>query len=357
MVRKILHIDLDAFFCAVEEQRNPALRGKPFAVGGRPSERGVVASCSYAARAFGVHSAMPMARAVQICSGLQVVHANHKAYREVSRQVMKRLYELTSLVEQISIDEAFLDVSELVEASAAISRRLQERIGDELDLPCSIGAATNKLVAKIANNVGKSNARGGGPPNAITVVPPGEEAAFLALLPVQELWGVGPKTAARLEELGVLTIGDLAGLPAYELTSRFGKHGAEMALRARGIDDRPLETEHVTKSISQETTFNRDIGEEQALRRTLTELAHEVADNVQREGFCCQTVKIKVRWHDFSTLTRQTTLPLPTDQKVEIERAAQWLFGRVWKPGRMVRLLGVGVSGLRPSVKQLSLWG
>ncbi|MBI4771414.1 MAG: DNA polymerase IV, partial [Chloroflexi bacterium] len=206
MPRKILHLDLDAFFCAVEEQRDPALRGQAFAVGGRPEARGVVASCSYAARRFGVRSAMPMARAVKLCSGLIIVPSRHKVYSDVSRQVMERLYDLTPLVEQISIDEAFLDVSDLPESGEALARRLQATMRDELRLPCSLGVATNKLVAKIASDVGKAAARTGAPPNAILVVPPGEEAAFLAPLPAAALWGVGPKTATRLAGLGIHTI-------------------------------------------------------------------------------------------------------------------------------------------------------
>ncbi len=212
MPHKIMHLDLDAFFCAVEEQRDASLVGKPFAVGGKPSERGVVASCSYAARQSGVHSAMPMARAVKLCPGLLVVPARHGVYSAVSRQVMARLHNLTGLVEQISIDEAFMDVSDLPEPGLVLAQRLQATIREELSLPCSIGVATNKLVAKMATDVGKASRRGGQPPNAIQVVPPGQEAAFLAPLPIQALWGVGPKTAARLNELGVRTVGDLANL-------------------------------------------------------------------------------------------------------------------------------------------------
>ena len=273
MPRKILHLDLDAFFCAVEELHNPALRGKPFAVGGRPESRGVVASCSYAARQFGVHSAMPMARALRLCPGLLVVSTRHGVYGDYSRQVMDRLYQLTALVEPISIDEAFLDLSDLPEPGLEIARRLQSRIQQELGLPCSLGVATNKLVAKIATDTGKAARRGPTPPNAITVVPPGEEAAFLAPLPVSALWGVGPKSAARLEGMGIHTIGDLAQMSPAALVSHFGKNGADLARHARGIDDAPVVTTHEVKSISQETTFERDLRESEALRRTLLDLS------------------------------------------------------------------------------------
>ena len=188
----ILHLDLDAFFCAVEETRNPDLRGKAFAVGGKPDERGVVASCSYAARQYGVRSAMPMARALRLCPGLLVVPGRHALYGEVSRQVMARLRAITPATEQISIDEAFLDISSIDESPEALARKLQAEIRDDLGLPSSIGIAGNKLVAKIATEVGKKAGRGNSAPFGLTIVPAGEEAAFLAPLPADMLWGVGP---------------------------------------------------------------------------------------------------------------------------------------------------------------------
>ena len=356
MSRKVLHLDLDAFYCAVEEQRDPALRGKPFAVGGRPEERGVVSSCSYAARKFGVRSAMPMSRAVRLCPSLIVVPARHKAYGEVSRQVMERLHALTPLVEQISIDEAFLDVSDLSEPGEVIARRLQEVIRDEFGLPCSLGVAANKLVAKIASDVGKAAARSGGPPNAIQVVPSGQEVEFLAPLPVMMLWGVGPKTATRLEELGIKTMGDLARWPEADLARRFGKVGHELSRHARGLDDRPIVTTREAKSISQETTFVRDIRDGVLLRRTLRSLADQVGRRLRQEGLSGTTVKLKIRWPDFTTPTRQTTLQQPTDQDEVIYTVALKLFEQIWKTSQPVRLIGVGVSGLGPRSRQLGLW-
>ena len=356
MSRKVLHLDLDAFYCAVEEQRDPALRGKPFAVGGRPEERGVVSSCSYAARKFGVRSAMPMSRAVRLCPSLIVVPARHKAYGEVSRQVMERLHALTPLVEQISIDEAFLDVSDLSEPGEVIARRLQEVIRDEFGLPCSLGVAANKLVAKIASDVGKAAAHSGGPPNAIQVVPSGQEVEFLAPLPVMMLWGVGPKTATRLEELGIKTMGDLARWPEADLARRFGKVGHELSRHARGLDDRPIVTTREAKSISQETTFVRDIRDGVLLRRTLRSLADQVGRRLRQEGLSGTTVKLKIRWPDFTTPTRQTTLQQPTDQDDVIYTVALKLFEQIWKTSQPVRLIGVGVSGLGPRSRQLGLW-
>jgi DNA polymerase-4 len=354
--RKIIHLDLDAFFCAVEEQLNPSLRGKAFAVGGRPEERGVVASCSYAARRYGVRSAMAMARALRLCPQLIIVSSRHGKYSQVSRQVMAHLHAITPQVEQISIDEAFLDVSDLPQPAEAIARQLQVRVQADPGLPCSLGVATNKLLAKIANDVGKASFRGEGPPNAITVVPPGQEAAFLAPLPVEALWGIGPKTAEHLAEIGIRTIGELAKRSEIELMRLFGKNGYDLALRARGIDDRPIVTSHAVKSISQETTFAQDTRHAKVLEHTLFQLAAGVGTRLRRNHLTGTTVKIKVRWADFTTLTRQVTLEHTTDQDKEIYHTALSLFYKIWHPGQPVRLLGVGVSGLKEHVLQLSLW-
>jgi DNA polymerase IV len=356
MPRTIVHLDLDAFFCAVEEQRDPTLRGKAFAVGGSPDARGVVSSCSYAARRFGVRSAMPMTHALRLCPGLIVVASQHSAYRTASHQVMARLHDLTPLVEQLSIDEAFLDLTDLAEPGEALARQLQATIRDQLGLPCSLGVATNKLLAKIATDVGKAAAHTSGPPNAILVVPPGGEAAFLAPLPTTALWGVGPKTAERLGELGMHTIGDIARWREADLGRRFGKHGYDLALRARGIDDRPVVTSREAKSISKETTFARDVSDAALLHQTLRTLAAEVGQRLRREGLSGTTITLKLRWADFTTLTRQTTLGQPTDQEDAIWATATQLFDRIWRTGQWVRLLGVGVSGLGPAPRQLGLW-
>jgi len=356
MTRKILHLDLDAFFCAVEEQRDPALRNRPFAVGGRPEGRGVVASCSYAARRFGVHSAMPMSRAVRLCPQLEIVPPRFKAYSAASRQVMEFLQSVTPLVEQISIDEAFLDVSDLPESGDVLARQLQAAIRDKLGLPCSLGIATNKLLAKTATDVGKASSKSESTPNAILVVPAGEEAVFLAPLPVRMLWGVGPKTEAHMAELGWRTIGDLARQSEEFLARHFGKLGRDLALRARGIDERPVVTTHQIKSVSQETTFAKDVGDRNTLERTLRSLSERVGRRLRRHRFCGVTIKLKLRNPDFTTLSRQTTLSQATDQDADIYGAALKLFEKIWREGQPVRLLGVGVSGLRPAVHQLSLW-
>ena len=353
--RTILHLDLDAFFCAVEELRDPALRGKAFSVGGRPDQRGVVASCSYPARMKGVRSAMPMGRALRLCPELIIVPGHYSAYADVSKQVMARLHDLTPLVEQISIDEAFLDVTELAGDGETIARTLQARIRTEVGVPCSLGVAANKLVAKIANNQGKAARRSGEPPNAITVVPAGLEAAWLAPLPCDELWGVGPRTAERLGELGIRTIGELAARTRQELVRHFGKNGEEMWRHARGHDDSPIVLERERKSVSQETTYVHDVQDEATLRKTLFDQAREVSAMLQRRQLVGSTVKIKLRWATFVTVTRQTTLAEPTAAAQPIFQAAARLLAAAWD-GKPVRLIGVGVARLVGSERQATLF-
>ncbi len=356
MHRNIIHLDLDAFFCAVEELRVSSLRGKPFAVGGKPEERGVVASCSYAARKFGVRSAMPMARAKRLCPALIIISGHRRDYGEKSRQVMEILKEATPLVEQLSIDEAFLDVSELGESGERLAQELQRRIRDEAQLPASLGVATNKLVAKIASDVGKTAKKTDAYPNAITVVPPGKEAEFLAPLPIESLWGIGPKTAKQLGDLGIHTIGQLAEWPVQILEQRFGQNGRDLSVRAKGVDDRPVVTFREAKSISQEETFSRDISDGETLRKALREQSTTVAKSLQKANLLGGTVKLKLRWPDFTTITRQVALPEPSDQGNAIYKAALSLFERAWKRGWPVRLIGVGVSNLQPPSRQLTLW-
>lgn len=357
MPRTILHLDLDAFYCSVEEIQDSSLRGKPFAVGGRPNERGVVASCSYAARALGIRSAMPMSRALQLCRQLIIVPGRHRLYGEYSEKVMSKLRDLTPLVEQISIDEAFLDISDIRQAPARLALDLQTGIKNELHLPSSIGIASNKLVAKIATEVGKkSSKKKNEPPFGLTIVPAGDEAKFLAPLPADMLWGVGPKTFTRLTELGIHTIGDIANWPEKELASLFGENGRDLWRHAHGIDNRPIVTEYETKSISQETTFNVDIRDDKILEKTLREQSKDVARQLRKNDLAGKTVKLKIRWPDFTTLTRQVTLPTTTDNEDEIFRSAVKLMKSVRKPNQAVRLIGVGVSGIGAPVRQLSLW-
>ncbi len=356
MPRKILHIDLDAFFCSVEENNDPSLHGKPFAVGGRPDQRGVVASCSYAARMFGVHSAMPMAQAIKKCPNLIIVSGSHGDYGKISHQVVDYLDTLTPLVEQVSIDEAFLDLSDLPDNGEILARNIQQYVLDHFSLPCSIGVATSKLVAKIATDFGKASNRSASPPQAITVVQPGHEAEFLAPLPTNALWGIGPKTAARLHELGIDTIGDITRIPKQDLVKILGKFGEDLERRALGIDTSPIHTSHEVKSVSNETTFAHDISDVQTLYEALHSLSESVGRRLRKKDRKGTTIKLKLRWSDFTTLTRQVSLSEPTNDDREIYSAVKKLFNNSWKKGRPVRLLGVGVTQFDNPVKQLSLW-
>ncbi len=356
MIRKIVHVDLDAFFCSVEEIHRPELVGKAFAVGGNPETRGVVSSCSYAARMLGVRSAMPMRNALRLCPELVVLPGNYPAYSQASQQVMERFNQWTGLVEQISIDEAFLDLSDLPEPGEELARRLQQDIRSHTSLPCSLGVAANKLVAKIATDAGKHKHHEPSPPCAITVVQAGDEAAFLAPLPVDALWGVGKKTTVSFHEMGIFTIGDLARLEENELAKMFGVMGHELYQRARGIDHRPVTTESEVKSISQEVTFSRDQIQQELLERTLKDLSEMVGRRLRKAGLAGSTIKLKLRWPDFSTITRQATLTEPTDVGEEVYQTVLGLFRQNWSTGKAVRLLGVGVSRLKAPSHQLEFW-
>lgn len=339
-MRHIIHADLDAFYAAVEQMDNPELRGKPVLVGGSPQSRGVVATASYEAREYGVHSAMPMATAVRQCPQGIVIRPRFDRYREMSRQVMDIFRQLTELVEPLSLDEAYLDITEVVEEGtlplgAAIA--LKHRVKQETGLNVSIGLATCKSVAKIASDLEK--------PDGLVVVPPGEEHAFLAPLPVAKLWGIGPKTAERLHVDGVETIGDLAQQPEEWFARRFGKRADNIRAKAQGQDDEPVKTERVAKSISAETTFAEDINEPSELKEVLGKLADYVSRHLERKQVTGRTVTVKLRLADFTTLTRQTTLPFTTSSQQAILDTAWRLLNGELAPGRSFRLLGVGMSG------------
>lgn len=349
--RAILHLDLDAFFAAVEILEDRSLADKPVVVGGRPEGRGVVATASYRARTFGIHSAMPTYRALQLCPELVIVSPRHDVYRRYSHDVMTLVREAAPLVEQTSVDEAYLDLTSVVGAwdeAVERARVLQDRVRDEVGLTASLGVAQNKLVAKVASDRRK--------PGGLTVVRPGEEAVFLAPLPVRVLWGIGSVTAQRLAAMGVTTVGELARVPEAELRTRFGNHGAAMARHAQGIDGRPLVTERETKSVSQERTFVRDLARLTALKHHLWRLSQGVAHRLHRAELAAGTIGIKVRYADFRTVTRQMSLMEHTDDEKQIYRTALVLLERAWEAGRAVRLLGVAASQLDPPTGQLSFW-
>ncbi len=348
--RAIIHLDLDAFYAAVEMLENPELAEQPVLVGGLPGGRGVVASASYAARAYGVRSAMPTSRALALCPKAVVLRPRFSVYREYSRRVMQILHGTSGLVEQVSIDEAYLDVTEQIaawEAAIKVAEHLQNQVQEDIGLSASLGVATSKLVAKIASDHKK--------PKGLTVVRPGEEAHFLAPLPVQVLWGVGPVMTRQLGGLGVTKVGQLAATPEDELRRRFGRHGAALAQQAKGIDNRPVVTEREPKSVSQERTFSRDLADLQALEQQLEKMSQQVADRLKSKGLASGTLAIKLRYADFTTLTRQLTLDVPTDNEQLIFRAAQTLLHRAWQPGRPVRLLGVAARRLTRPAGQMPL--
>jgi DNA polymerase IV len=339
--RTILHVDLDAFFAAVEQRDHPELRGKPVIVGGGgPNDRGVVSTASYEARAFGVHSAMPLREAGRRCPHGIFVAVDGARYQTASKDVMAVLRRFTPLVEPISIDEAFLDVTGsriLFGDGESIGRQIKDAVKAAVDLTISVGVARSKLVAKVASDLRK--------PDGLVVVAPGDEAAFLAPLEIRRLWGVGAKSAAALGEYGVRTVGDLAALPDDLLVRRFGKHGASLAQRARGIDEDPVAGRDAAKSIGHEHTFDVDTSDREQIERTLLAMSEGVAGRLRDSGVKASTITVKIRDTTFRTITRQRTLPSATDLTEPIFRAALDL-ARPEVRGLRIRLLGVTASGL-----------
>ncbi len=358
--RAILHVDMDAFFVAVELLDRPELRGRPVVVGGSGA-RGVVAAASYEARAYGVHSAMPSVRARRLCPDAVFLDGRHHRYSEVSREVMAIFRSVTPLVEPISLDEAFLDVTgakRRLGPAEEIAWMLRDRVREQLDLTCSVGVAPVKFVAKLASEVAKPKATPEGPRFGlgVKVVHADELLSFLHALPASALWGVGPVTRKRLEWWGVSTIGDIAQLGLDVLTSALGDAaGRHLYLLANGIDDREVEPERRPKSIGHEETFGIDLHDRDALGRELVRLADGVGARLRAHGVAGRTVTIKVRFHDFRTITRSTTLPSPADSTNAITTAAGALLNTI-DPAPGVRLLGVSVSGLTDqAVRQLTL--
>ena len=342
--RSIIHLDMDAFFASVEQLDQPAYRGKPVVVGADPQGgkgRGVVAACSYEARPFGIRSAMPISQAYRRCPGAVYVRPRMSRYAEMSGRMFAVLRDVTDLVEPLSIDEAFLDVTasrRLLGTAEEIGRTLRGRIRSELGLVASIGIAPNKFLAKVASDLGK--------PDGFVVVEAGRERAFLEPLPLSRLWGVGPKTEARLRRLGLQSIGHLARMPVEALEQAFGSGGRELWELANGIDDREVVPEEEAKSIGAETTFGEDTDDLEEIRTTLLELSDRVARRLRREGYRAEGVTLKFRDHDFRTLTRAAMLPQPTDLGDDFFRAV-WAMLRAleWR-GKRVRLLGVTATRL-----------
>ncbi len=350
-----MHADLDAFFASVEQMDNPGLRGRPVVVGAPPEARGVVAAASYEARRFGIRSAMPMSRALRLCPQAARVSPRFDRYAEVSRQVMAIFRDVTPLVEPLSLDEAFLDATEEAAAAAGaepLARALKRRVKEETGLTVSIGVGTNKTVAKIASDREK--------PDGLVVVAPGEEASFLAPMPVRALWGVGPKAEEALSEMGIHTIGELARADVDGLTVRFGVRGQWFHRMASGLDDRPVETEHERKSVGAETTFPRDLSDGPELRQVLGRVAQDVARRLRDKGVKARTVVLKLRYSDFRTITRQAGLAEAVDSAEQVAAAAAALLDKTAQTGDLFRLLGIHGTNLRASDSasggQLRLW-
>jgi DNA polymerase IV len=347
----VLHVDLDAFFAAVEQRDKPSLRGRPVVVGGL-GPRGVVSTASYEARRFGVRSAMSMAEARSRCPHAALLAGRYHAYRAVSEVVMAALRELSPVVEPISLDEAFIDLAAgdvapkglTVARVTAIAGSLRVRIRAEAQVSASVGAATSKLLAKIASEQAK--------PDGLVVVQPGTEMSVLRPLPIRALWGVGPATAERLTRLGVRTVGDLDRITESELVDLLGEaHGRSLHRLGRALDDRPVSSERESKSVSVEDTFDRDLTDPALLSALVERLAGRVTSRLVESGASGRTVTLKVRLHDFTTLTRSTTLPAPTDDVRVVSRLASQLFAEI-DTSAGIRLLGVGVSGLADWVQE-----
>jgi DNA polymerase-4 len=354
-MRLYFHLDMDAFFVSVEELYDPSLKGKPVVVGGRPNERGVVSAASYAARKFGVHSAMPLRTAYKACPQAIFVDGHPERYREYSQKVFEVLNGFSPRVEMASIDEACLDMTgteRLLGPPLKAAHLLHQRIKEKTGLNCSIGISTARMVAKVASDQAK--------PNGVLWVVPGAEAAFLAPLDVRRIPGVGKVTESHLHALGIRKVGDLARLDEAFLEEKFGKWGLALAGKSKGFDaggwfDTEIGEEAAPKSISHEHTFDVDTADAGTLEATLARLSVMVGRRLREHGLYSRTVQLKLRYKDFTTLTRAHTLDHGTDLDTELLDTARLLFRRNWKPGAAVRLLGVHAGSLESNEGQMSL--
>jgi DNA polymerase-4 len=356
-LKTIFHLDMDAFFVSVEELFDPALKGKAVVVGGRPNERGVVAAASYEARKFGVHSALPLRRAYQLCPHAIFVEGHPERYREYSERVFVVLKTFSPQIEMTSIDEAYLDMSgteRLLGPPLRAAGALHEAIKKETKLNCSIGIAASRLVAKVASDQAK--------PNGVLWVLPGQEARFLAPLEVRRIPGVGKVTEQKLHALGIHLVGDLAKLDEAFLEEHFGQWGLALAGKSQGLDaggwfDQEIGASGGPKSISHEHTFSQDTAEFELLDATLARLCEMVGRRLREHGLHARTLQLKLRYADFSTLTRAHSLPETTQVDTEILENIRVLFHREWKRGAKIRLLGVHASAFSAEGTQLDLLG
>lgn len=350
-VRRILHCDMDSFYAAVHVRDEPSLRGKPVVIGGDPRGRGVVAAASYEVRRFGVHSAMPAAQAIRRCPQAIFLKPDFARYRKESEKILQIYRDFTPVVQPVSIDEAYLDLTEDLEpwgSATAVAREIRRRIREERDLTVSVGVGPSKLVAKIASDFDK--------PDGLTVVPPARVSEFLAPLPVRSLRGVGPRTEESLHELGIQTVADLRTRSLEDLADRFGRHGKTLYEFARGVDERPVTTHRERKSLGTENTYRRDLCRRDEMEAEIDRMATEVAEGLERRGLVAFTVTLKVRYGDFTTVTRSRTLPAPTADAETISVQARDLLDKTEAPERPVRLLGVTASKLLGEEDEVQLW-
>jgi DNA polymerase-4 len=343
---------MDAFYASVEHRDNPELKGKPVVVGGDPSGRGVVAAANYEARKYGIHSAMPAAHARRLCPETIFLRPEFKRYRQESQEIFDIYRSYTPIIQPLSLDEAFLDVSEHLGefgSATAVAVDIRRRVRSERQLSVSVGVAANKLVAKLASDFDK--------PDGLTVVRPSEVDAFLAPLPIRRLYGIGPAAERSLHEMGVTTIEELRELSIDRLMARFGQWGRVLWERARGIDDRAVHTRRERKSLSTERTFAEDVKSMEEIDRILEMMASEVAEGLAKRRLAASTITVKARYPDFATPTRSHTLPVPTADAATIATTARELVRRTDAAERSVRLLGVGASNLVPGeLGQLTLF-
>ena len=348
----LLLIDMDCFYAAVHMRDDPSLRGRPVVVGGDPAGRGVVASASYEARRFGIHSAMPASQARRLCPQTVFLHPDFPRYRRESDKIFAIYRELTPLVETASLDEAYLDVTEHIGAlgtATAVAKEIRRRVRQELDLTVSVGVGPNRLIAKIASDFRK--------PDGLTVVPPQRVQSFLDPLPVRRLHGVGPATEAALHQMGISTIAELRERRLEDLTARFHSHGRTLHQFARGLDTRAVEPVQERKSLGTENTYGVDLDGRAAIEREAERMARDLAATLARHELAACTVTLKLRNEAFASCTRQLTLTAPTASTRPVYEAAQALLGGLDLGGRKVRLLGVSVSNLAAAEAQLTLEG
>ena len=351
MSRTILHVDMDAFFTSVEQRDNPDLRGKPVIVGAGPHERGVVAASSYEARKFGVHSAMPSRTAYKLCPHGIFVHPHMTKYSLASKQVMAILAAFTPMVQPVSVDEAFLDVTSSINIfgdALTIAKRIKAAIKTQTGLTASVGVAPNKFLAKVGSDLKK--------PDGLVVITEADKVALLAPLPVAKLWGVGKVTEKRLNEMGLRTIGDIQRLPIAELRQRFGNLADHLHALAWGEDDREVETTGESKSIGSEHTFDMDTADLTQIKKSLLEQCDEVGTRLRQEKLAARTVQLKLRYADFTTLTRRRTLPQPTQDEMRLYEITCQLLAAEKITGKRIRLIGVCGSNLVPPEIQNDLF-